>query len=691
MAIRVAVDIGGTFTDLVCLDELTGDIIEEKAHTTPSNFASGVIDAIKKSGQNLSDVQYFVHGTTMVINAVTERNGAKTALITTKGFRDVLEIGRANRPDMYNYFYKKPVPYVPRHLRFEINERVDFKGCILQEASIEEIREVAKAIKAEGAAAAAVCLLNSYANSAPEELVGKILAEELPEVEITISSGLIKVWREYERTSTTVLNAYVKPAARLYLDTLGSSLHDIGLKVEPHAMQSNGGTSTFGYAKEAPINLIESGPVGGVIGAAALGKIMGEENIITFDVGGTTAKTSLINKGEVKITTDYKLEWTHHFAGYPVKCPVVDIIEIGAGGGSIAWIDEVGVLKVGPMSAGADPGPACYDKGGTRPTLTDANLITGRIDPYNFLGGTFKVSLKRAQEAVQPIADHFNMSVEEAAMGIIQIATNNMMNALKLISVRRGYDPQDFAMLAQGGNGAVLSPYLASELKVKKLIVPNQPGTFSAWGMLMTDLRQDFMQTSIMPVDGVDLNKVNSIYDEMEKNAYEVFAKQNIKPDQVLLLRNAEMRYVGQEHTVPTPVSGGKIDTAALEQSRRKFDELHKQHYTFSLPDTATELVSFNLTAYGVVNKPEVRKLNGCGRAVKEALVGERNVLFEKYGKLLSPVYDRTLLEPGHEISGPAIVEESKSVTVLCPKQTLSVDDFGNLIIYNDSTSSAEQ
>ncbi|MDR3164952.1 MAG: hydantoinase/oxoprolinase family protein [Synergistaceae bacterium] len=682
MPMRVSVDIGGTFTDFVCLDEETGNVIEEKAHTTPANFADGVINAIGKAKADLAEVRYFVHGTTVVINAITERKGAKTALITTKGFRDVLEIGRANRPDMYNYFYRKPVPYVPRHLRLEIDERVDYLGRVLRPVRPDKVRTLSPLLREEGVTAVAVCLLNSYANSKPEEDVRDILAEAVPEMEITISSELLKVWREYERTSTTVLNAYVKPAARLYMDTLSGALEKMGLAEEPHAMQSNGGTATFGRAKEVPISLIESGPVGGVIGGAALGKILGEENIITFDVGGTTAKTSLINHGEVKITTDYRLEWTPRFAGYPVKNPVVDIIEIGAGGGSIAWIDEVGILKVGPMSAGADPGPACYNIGGTKPTLTDANLVTGRINPDNFLGGTFKISMEKAREAIQPIADHFRISVEDAAMGIIQTAASNMLNALKLISVRRGYDPQDFAMLAQGGNGAVLSPYLAGELKVKKLIIPNLPGTFSAWGMLMTNLRQDFMQTNIMSVRNADTAKIGDIFQSMEEKAYAVFDGQKIARGQVIFIRTVEMRYIGQEHAVPTPFASAPATYETLAASRRQFDELHLKHYAFHLPDAETEIVSFNLTAYGIVKKPEVKRLEYRGE-LADAVKGERDVLFGGDGNIRCTVYDRAKLAPGHQIGGPAIVEESKSVTVLCPRQKLNLDQYGNLVIYN--------
>ncbi|MDQ0286504.1 N-methylhydantoinase A [Desulfofundulus luciae] len=681
MSLRIAIDIGGTFTDFVCLNEETGQVIDEKAHTTPENFANGVINAIEKTGIDLAQTVYFVHGTTVVINAVTERKGAKTALVTTKGFRDVLEIGRANRPDLYNYFYKKPRPFVPRHLRFEVDERLNYKGEVLKSVSEEEVVEIAKKIKKEGVAAVAVCLLHSYANPEHERLVGRILARELPGVEITISSDLIKEWREYERTSTTVLNAYVKPAATRYLDTLQERLEEMGLKVEPHAMLSNGGTATFARSKEVPITLIESGPVGGVIGAAALGKIIGEDNLITFDIGGTTAKTSLISRGEVKITTDYKLEWTPKFAGYPVKTPIVDIIEIGAGGGSIAWIDDVGVLKVGPQSAGADPGPVCYGLGGTEPTLTDANLIAGRIDPNSFLGGEFKVSLDLARKAMEPIARHFGISIEEAALGVIKTANNNMLNALKLISVRRGYDPRDFVMVAMGGNGAVHGPFLAAELKVGKLIVPNMPATFSAWGMLMTDLRQDFIQTQIMPVIGCDLGRVNAIYQEMEQEALAVYEKQGISPEDIVFVRTADLRYIGQEHTVRTPVGNGIIREEDLITIRKAFDRNHHQQYTFSLDYAPAEFVNFNLTAFGMVKKPEIKKMPPAG-SLHDALKGERVIDFDEHGRLMSKVYARGMLGPGHKIQGPAAIEEPKSVTILYPGQTLEVDDYGNLIIY---------
>lgn len=680
MSLRVAVDIGGTFTDLVCLDEETGRVFDGKAHTTPQNFAEGVLNAIARAGIDLRETAYFVHGTTVVINAVTERTGAKTALVTTRGFRDALEIGRANRPDLYNYFYRKPVPFVPRRLRFEVDERLNYRGEVLKSVREEEVAAVAGKLKEAGVEAVAVCLLHSYANPEHERLVKRILTRELPGVAVTISSDLIREWREYERTSTAVLNAYVQPAAVRYLDSLKGRLKELGLAAEPHAMQSNGGTATFERAKEVPVSLIESGPVGGIIGAAALGRAIGEDNLITLDIGGTTAKTSLINRGEIKITTEYKLEWSPKSAGYPVKVPVVDIIEIGAGGGSIAWIDEVGVLKVGPRSAGASPGPACYGLGGTEPTLTDANLVAGRINPEGFLGGEFVLDPGLAEKALEKIAAHYGIGVEEAALGVIRTANSNMLNALKLVSVRRGYDPRDFTMVVMGGNGGVLGAFLAAELKIKKVVVPNMPGTFSAWGMLMADLRQDFVKTRIMPAAGCGADEINAIYAEMEEEALAVFARQGVPRRDVVFLRTADMRYVGQEHTVRTPVGSGPVAEEDLGAIRCSFDRIHRRQYTFSLDGAPVEFVNFNLTALGTVKKPRLQKLAPGPR--NPAPAGERVVDFDQYGRLNSRVYDRGALGPGSRIAGPAVVEEAKAVTVVCPGQELEVDGYGNLIIY---------
>lgn len=680
MSYRIAIDIGGTFTDYVALDEDTGKLTVAKSSSTPGSFDDGVINCVEESGIPLEEANYLVHGSTVVINALTEREGAKTALITTKGFRDSLEIGRANRPDMYNYYYEKPKPFVPRKYRFEVEERLNKDGEILIPLNEEDVKEIIEICKDEGIGAIAVCFLHSYANSSHEQKVKEMLEKELPGVEISVSSDLIKEWREYERTNTTVFNAFVKPTVRTYLDRLEDRLNKKGLACEPYAMQSNGGTATFDMTKVNPINMIESGPVGGVIGANEIGKLIGEKNIITFDIGGTTAKTSLIYNNEVRITTDYYVDKSPIYAGYPVKAPIVDIIEIGAGGGSIAWIDSVGNLKVGPESAGADPGPACYNLGGDKPTLTDANFVAGRIDPERFLSGKYEIDINKSYEAIQGIADYYDISVEEAARGIIRIANNNMINALKLVSVRKGYDPNEFVLVAMGGNGGVFSPVLGRELNVKKIVIPPNPGVFSAWGMLMTDLRQDFIRTKITSVDKDNVDNINSLYDEILEEAIDIYKEFGFDAKDLYMVKSADIRYVGQEHTVRTPINSERIVEGDLKDIRDSFEKLHEQYYSFKLSDADIEFVNFNITAFCKIDKAEVKTVDLKG-SPEEALRCKRLVDFDEDGKIEAPVYVREKLGTGNEIIGPAIIEEQTSVTVLYKGQKLHVDNYGNLII----------
>lgn len=680
MSYRIAIDIGGTFTDYVALNEENGKLTVTKSSSTPGSFDDGVINCVKESGISLEEANYLVHGSTVVINALTEREGAKTALITTKGFRDSLAIGRANRPDMYNYYYEKPKPLVPRKYRFEVEERLNKDGEVLIPLNEEQVKEIINICKDEEIEAIAVCFLHSYANSSHERKVKEILEKELPEVEISISSDLIKEWREYERTNTTVSNAFVKPTVRSYLDRLEDRLNEKGLSCEPYAMQSNGGTATFEMAKANPINMIESGPVGGVIGANEIGKLIGEKNIITFDIGGTTAKTSLIYNNEVKITTDYSLDKTPVFAGHPIKAPIVDIIEIGSGGGSIAWIDSVGNLKVGPESAGADPGPACYNLGGNKPTITDANFVAGRIDPERFLKGKYKIDINKSYEAIQGIADYYKISVEEAARAIIRIANNDMINALKLVSVRKGYDPNEFIMVAMGGNGGVFSPALGRELNVKKIVVPRNPGVFSAWGMLMTDLRQDFIRTKIIALNKENIDTTNEVYDEILEEAVDMYKEFGFEEKDLYIVKSADIRYVGQEHTVNTPISSDSILEKDLEDIRNEFERLHEQYYSFKLPEADIEFVNFNITVFCKVDKAEVKTIELKG-SPEEALRCRRVVDFDEDGKIEVPVYIREKLGTGNKIIGPAIIEEQTSVTVLYKGQKMHVDNYGNLII----------
>ncbi|TLY12208.1 MAG: hydantoinase/oxoprolinase family protein [Thaumarchaeota archaeon] len=667
MTFRVAIDVGGTFTDLCALDEKTGSFTFVKDSTTPSNFANGVVTVVKRSGLRGEQIDRFIGtGSTMVINALTEMKGAKTLLVTTKGFRDVLEIQRSNRTDLYNFRYKKPEPFVPRNLRYEVDERTDYAGNVL-------------AAKRERVESLAIALYNSYANPRHELECYRILGEELEgKIPITMSHQLTREWREYERSNTAVMNAFVQPKVEEYLSTLEGEMASLGVKIKMHVMQSNGGVSTFERGKKTPIYQVESGPIGGVIGAQTLGQVVGVEDIITLDVGGTTAKTSLIDSGKIKINTEYNVGRTQFFSGYPVKVPVVDIVEIGAGGGSIAWVDELGSLKVGPRSAGAEPGPACYAKGGREPTVTDAFVLMGVLDPDYFLGGEIKLEPKLAEEAYGRLAGSLKMKTLEVAMGVVRLATSNMVNAMKLVSVRRGYDPRDFTIVAFGGGGPMFATALAKELGVKRVIVPRIPGVFSAWGMLMTDLRHDYVQTKVVRFNGETLKSLMEILEEMMRNAYTQMDEEGIEKKDVRFEATFDMRYAGQEHTVPTPVPvGGKGgDGDLLSTIGKKFQSLHKKQYDFTLADPL-EVVNAHLTALGRVKRPGMTRWAG---GVRKGRLTSRMILSEG-GRRSVGVYERDGLRARQAIRGPAIIEEPTSTTILRHGDRMNVDKFGNLVI----------
>lgn len=676
---RIASDIGGTFTDLVSLDERTGGIGTAKADTTPPDFERGVIETIRRAEVDTHDVDVFVHGTTVIINAITERKGVRTGLITTRGFRDVLEIGRANRPDLYNLAYTKPKAFVPRYLRLEVTERVNYKGEVLVPLNEEEVTERASRLVEEGVLAIGVCFLHAYAFPDHEARAAQIIRERWPEIFVTASHEITREWREYERTSTTVLNSYVQPIAARYLDRLGEELVRIGVRGTKYVMQSNGGTATFEAARRAPISMAESGPVAGVLGAVAVGTVIGERNLISLDIGGTTAKTSLIDRGQVKVTTDYKIEWTRTSAGYPIKIPVVDIVEIGAGGGSIAWLDDAESLHVGPQSAGAVPGPACYGRGGRDPTLTDANVVSGRINPQYFLGGEIALDVDRARAALAQIARAFGVGEEEAALGVIRLANANMVNALKLVSVHRGYDPRDFTLVAFGGAGAMHATALAAEPHIGRVLIPVNPAVFSAWGMLMTDLRHDLIWTSIIRTAAAAHDGLDPIWQSLEGQASEYFDRQGVARSRLAFHRYADMRYAGQEHTVKVPVPSGAMTAAAVTEIEKRFHGLHEQHYTFRLT-SPIEFVNFHLTAFGTMDKPKLPRLR-TGRTPRTARKGVREVDFDVHGRREATLYERSLLAPGARVKGPAIIEEPAATTVVFPGQRVEVDRFGNLVI----------
>lgn len=672
---RVATDIGGTFTDLVAVDR-DGNIITNKSDTTPGRFEEGILNVISKSDINITDIEMFFHGTTVVINALTEKKGVKTGLITTKGFRDVLEIGRGNRPDLFNVRYKKPKALVERHLRKEISERLDNKGNVINPLNLKELDEIIDYFKKNEVEAVAISLLHSYKNNTHENQVAEYIKEKWPEVFISVSTDLSKEWREYERTSTAVLNAYVKPIANNYLTNLEEKINENRDTKLNYIMQSNGGTSTFDVAKEVPINMVESGPVAGIFGAKIIGDMLGESNLIVLDIGGTTAKCSLIKDGEVKISTNYHLEKTNQYAGYPLKVPVVDIIEIGNGGGSIAWQDESGSFRVGPQSAAAEPGPISYGKGGKEPTTTDANVVLGRLSLKNFDSAIEINDIKNEIEV--SLGEKLNMNAEQIASGIIKVANSNMLNALKLISVRKGYDPRDFTLVAIGGGGPMHSQDLARELGVKKVIIPAASSVFASWGMLMSDLRHDYSQTVLTSTKNIDFNSINEIFENTINHAKEVLVSEGMNPEQIVFSKSVDMRYTGQEHTVEIPVSAGELDDKNLTEVIHKFHENHERLYSYKLLENGTEIVNIKVQVLGKIEKTKISEVKSNGQdKIKE----ERNVFFEGKGWETIKVFNKDALDINEVIEGPAIIEEKTSSAILNAGDKLIKDKYGNLLI----------
>lgn len=680
--IRLATDVGGTFTDLVYyeIDEGSGRIASfnaVKAHTTPPHFEKGVMDAVARAGLDYKDVEVFAHGTTVVINALTERKGVKTGLITTKGFRDILEIARGNRPDFFNLRYRKPEPFVPRYLRREVPERLNYRGEILEPLDVSGIADIVASFQSEGVEAVAICLLHAYANPAHEEAVAAEVRRLWPEVGMVSSHQITREWREYERTNTAVLCAYVQPIAQDYLGRMETQLSQSGFKGAFYVMQSNGGIDTLSAARATPISMVESGPASGVLGAAALGRLIGEDNVIALDIGGTTAKCSLIDHGRVEITSQYMIEQSRLSAGYPIMTPVVDLVEIGNGGGSIAWVDADEKLHVGPRSAGAMPGPVAYGQGGTEPTTTDANLFLGRINPHYFIGGEIEADQAAVAAAFTRLGDSLGMGPEDAARGVIRIANNNMINALKLVSINRGYDPRDFAMVAFGGGGAMHATALARELNIPKVVIPAHSAVFSAWGMLVSDLRRDYIRTHPLRLTAAATQAIGATFAAMEDEALQAFLADRIAKETIYYERYLDLRYEGQEHSVRIPVPCVTITDDILREIIVRFHDAYEREYTYRL-DNAVELVTFHLVAFARVDRPDLARLPSDNSA-DDAVKGRRAVDFDTDGICDTVIYDRSRLDAQVTFKGPAIIEEAGSTTVVFPGQTVRVDDYGNL------------
>jgi N-methylhydantoinase A len=668
--VRLAVDIGGTFTDLAAVDTVSGTVVRAKADTTPAQLADGVLSALAHSGVAPATVEAFVHGTTLVINAITERRGVPTALVTTRGFRDVLEIGRANRPDLYNLAYAKPVPFVPRHLRFEVPERMSYRGAVITPLSDEDVADLADRIAVSQVAAVAVCLLHAWANPAHEQRLAAALRELLPGVAVVASHEVSGQWREYERTSTAVLSAYVQPVVAGYLTSLAEALRDQGVTAPMRAMRSNGGVSSFASAANAPIALLESGPVAGVMAAAELGRRLGNHNVLTLDIGGTTAKTSAVRGGEVRIDTLHQIGRTPVYAGYPVQVPTVEIVEIGAGGGSVIWSDVAGGLHVGPRSAGADPGPACYGRGGSEPTLTDANLLAGRLDAAYFLGGAMALDPGAAEKALGVLGTQIGADPRSVARGAIRFAVAQMSHALRLVTLRRGHDPRDFVFVAYGGAGPLHATLLARELGISRTVIPPGPGHFSAFGMLASPLRGEAVRTVLGPLDRTDLA---AAFADVEHAALAELG-QGPGTSGAELARYAELRYAGQEHTLEVPVQ----DPAALAEIRSAFERRCEEAYSFRL-DAPLEVVS--LRASAVVPPADI---SWSDRSEPGAAppASTRVVDLDPYGAPRPvPVLIRAELTGNRWTPGPCVIEEPAATALVLPGQAARADEGGNLVI----------
>lgn len=683
--IRVATDVGGTFTDLVCFetDGETGEstITTAKSDTTPPDFEKGVLNVLEKGGVDPAGIDFLAHGTTVVINALTERKGVKVGLITTEGFRDTLEIARGNRPDFFNLHYRKPAPFVPRYLRRELPGRMSYRGEERTPLDLSPLPAILDDFKADGVEAVAICFLHSYANPEHEKAALAEVEKLWGDVAVVSSHQITREWREYERTNTAVLSAYVQPVAARYLNQLHDGLASKGFQKSPYIMQSNCGVDSLESVAKIPITMVESGPASGFWGAAELGKLIGETNVLALDIGGTTAKCSLIENGQVRIMTDYWIERDRTSAGYPIMVPVVDLVEIGNGGGSIAWVDDYGKLHVGPQSAGAMPGPAAYGRGGSEATTTDANLWLGRINRDYFCGGEIEADMAAVEKALAAVAEKLDVDIDEAARGIVRIANNNMVNALKLVSLNRGFDPRDFTLVAFGGGGAMHAVALGQELGVKKVVVPAGAAVFSAWGMMMSDLRRDYFVTNLADLKADNAAEIEAVFADTEATARAQFEAEGVDPARVTFLRFGKFRYQNQEHTTEVLLDAGAVTGERIEAIAASFHDTYEREYTYRL-DAPVEMVGIHLVASAEVGKLEMKKQAAGAADAGAAAKGERDVDYALDGVHKAAIYDGDALQPGMAFDGPAVIESSGTTAVIHPGNRVEVDGYGNTIVH---------
>jgi len=677
---RVGVDSGGTFTDVCLFEEDTGRIAVWKVSSTPDDpsrgIAGGVAEGMAEIGQSPADIAYFGHGTTVATNALIQHRGVRTGLVTTDGFRDLLEIGRQKRPDLYDLQVDKPPVLVARELRLQVPERIRYDGTVETALDEQAVRDAARALKAAGVQAIAICFLYSFVHPAHEATAKRIIAEELPGIFLTTSHEIAPEFREFERLSTAVVNSYLGPVMRGYIKRLAERLAALGVTATPHLTQSNGGVIGFEAAAEMPVRMVLSGPSTGVVGAQAIGQLSGFPELITFDMGGTSTDVALLQGGAARLTGEAVVH------GYPIKAPMLDIHTVGAGGGSIAFVDSGGLLKVGPRSCGADPGPVCYDRGNAEAAVTDANVVLGTLHPTHLLGGRMPIRRDLSLAAVERLAAQLGMGVMETAQGILSVVTANMAKAIRVISVQRGHDPRDYTLIAFGGAGPLHAARLAKELDIRRVLVPRNPGILCAMGLLLTDLRADFSATRLTALDQGALAPMEAAFATLTATAERWFEQEHIAPAKREIRRSVDMRYAGQNYELPVALPDGPFTAATLAHLAEGFAAAHRQMYGFIAEGEAVQLVTFRLEATGVVRKAELRPRPLQGPDAGAALEGHRDVwLPESQGIVAVPVYARDRLAPGNRIAGPAIIEQMDATTVILPAQEARVDEYENLIL----------
>ena len=692
LSYRVGADIGGTFTDLLVVDSSTGEFEIGKVLTTPEDpslaVETGLVDTLQRADIQPAQVQHLIHGTTLVTNAMIERKGAQTALLTTAGFRDSIEIGRETRYDLYDLMLEQPQPLVPRYLRFGVPQRTMADGSSLQEMDVEYVRRLTRELADKGIEAIAICFLHSFTNPTDERLARKIIREVAPQLRVSISSEVVPEIREFERASTTICNVYVQDLVHRYLRQLEQRLTTLGFEGSFYLMLSNGGIATVDTTVRFPVRLLESGPAAGALAASAYGIASGHKDLISFDMGGTTAKICVIDQGKPLVAHDFEVDRIYRFkkgSGLPIKLPVIELIEIGTGGGSIARVDALGLLKVGPDSAGAAPGPACYGRGGEQPTVTDANLILGYLDAHYFLGGKMSLDESEARNRIQrQIANPLGMSVEAAAWGIHQIANENMANAARVHALERGKDPRRFPLFAFGGGGPVQAYRIALSLGCPTLLVPLGAGVMSTVGFLSAPLAFDFVRSWTTELDAIDWQRANSLLQEMEGEGEALLASSGVANRDIAHRRSIDVRYVGQGHEISVALPPGTLGTQSLPELRRAFEQKYVELYERPGPPVNLEIINWRVVSSGP--RPSVRLKNRSterGPAeLASARKADRKAYFPELGGYVdTPVYDRYRLQPAMAFSGPAIVEERESTVIVGPGGNCTIDPHDNLVV----------